>query len=95
MPSSRCSWPSDAGKYLLRSLRCGARLELNYADHANEASYGNRKSNLIFGKAKLRSAAHDPSAAAGGRMLDYTREFATRSAGRPRTECSQVTEQYC
>ena len=24
---------------------------LNYADHANEASHGNRKSNLIFGKA--------------------------------------------
>lgn len=43
-----------AARQLLSPITADATLVcqgLNYADHANEASHGNRKSNLIFGKA--------------------------------------------
>jgi 2-keto-4-pentenoate hydratase/2-oxohepta-3-ene-1,7-dioic acid hydratase in catechol pathway len=51
---------------------------LNYSDHANEASYSNRKSNLIFGKASSSicgpyDAIVQPTVV---ELLDYEVEFA-------------------
>jgi 2-keto-4-pentenoate hydratase/2-oxohepta-3-ene-1,7-dioic acid hydratase in catechol pathway len=70
-----------AARQLLSPITADATLVcqgLNYADHANEASHGNRKSNLIFGKASSSICGpHDdilrPPAV---ELLDYEVEFA-------------------
>ncbi len=51
---------------------------LNYADHANEASHGNRKSNLIFSKASssICGPYHDILRPPVVELLDYEVEFA-------------------
>jgi 2-keto-4-pentenoate hydratase/2-oxohepta-3-ene-1,7-dioic acid hydratase in catechol pathway len=66
---------------------------LNYSDHANEASHGNRKSNLIFGKASssICGPYDDILRPPVVELLDYEVEFALIMRG-DLLENSHVTE---
>jgi len=70
-----------AARQLLSPITADATLVcqgLNYADHANEASHGNRKSNLIFGKASssICGPYDDILRPPVVELLDYEVEFA-------------------
>jgi 2-keto-4-pentenoate hydratase/2-oxohepta-3-ene-1,7-dioic acid hydratase in catechol pathway len=66
---------------------------LNYADHANEASHANRKSNLIFGKASssICGPYDDIVRPPVVELLDYEVEFAVVMRG-DLSKDSRVTE---